>query len=77
MSSVSVAEAKAHLSELLQRIEAGEELIITRRGKAIAKLSPIEPPRQPVKSLAEFRRGIKTPSTPATKVLAALREDGR
>jgi antitoxin (DNA-binding transcriptional repressor) of toxin-antitoxin stability system len=35
MSTINVAEAKARLSELLDRVEAGEEVVITRRGKAI------------------------------------------
>ena len=34
MTEVSVAEAKAHLSELLDRVERGEEVVITRRGQA-------------------------------------------
>lgn len=33
MQTVSVAEAKAHLSEILSKVEAGEELRITRRGR--------------------------------------------
>ena len=36
MTEVSVAEAKAHLSELLDRVERGEEVVITRRGKPVA-----------------------------------------
>ena len=35
MTEVSVAEAKAHLSEILDRVEAGESVVITRRGKAV------------------------------------------
>lgn len=40
MQQVRIAEAKAHLSELLTRVEAGEEILICRRGKAIARLVP-------------------------------------
>jgi len=40
MHTVSVAQAKAHLSELLVRVESGEELQISRRGRAIARLVP-------------------------------------
>ena len=49
MRTVNVHEAKAHLSELLARVEAGETLIIARRNKPIAKLVPTtsEPPKQP------------------------------
>jgi len=40
MHQVQIAEAKSHLSALLERVEAGEEIIIARRGKPIARLIP-------------------------------------
>ena len=40
MHQVQIADAKAHLSSLLERVEAGEEIIIARRGKPIARLIP-------------------------------------
>jgi prevent-host-death family protein len=40
MQQVQIAEAKAHLSALLERVEAGEEIIIARRGKPVARLIP-------------------------------------
>lgn len=46
MDRVNIAEAKAHLSELIERAEAGETVEIMRRGKPVAKLSPIEPKKQ-------------------------------
>lgn len=48
MRSVSVAEAKAHLSELLDAVEQGEELEITRRGKPVAKVTGLPPPLKPL-----------------------------
>ena len=38
MTRVSVAEAKNRLSELIVRVEAGEEISVTRRGKTVARL---------------------------------------
>ena len=43
MSSVGVHEAKTHLSKLLRRVAAGEEIIIMRFGRPIAKLTPLTP----------------------------------
>lgn len=43
MEIVQIAQAKAHLSALLERVEAGEEIVIARRGKAIARLVPERP----------------------------------
>lgn len=40
MREVKVAEAKAQLSALLDRVERGEEIMIARRGKRIARLVP-------------------------------------
>jgi prevent-host-death family protein len=40
---VSAADAKAGLSDLLRRAEAGEEIILTRNGVAVAKLGPVQP----------------------------------
>ena len=39
---VSIREANQHLSRYLERVEQGAEIIITRRGKAIARVLPIE-----------------------------------
>jgi prevent-host-death family protein len=42
MDEVTVAEAKAHLSELIDRAERGEPVRITRRGKSVARLTGVE-----------------------------------
>ena len=49
MTTVNTQEAKAHLSRLLERVVAGEEVVIARAGKPVARLVPIEPeePRKP------------------------------
>lgn len=47
-AEVSVAEAKAHLSELLDRVEQGEEIVITRRGKPVAKVSGLRRKLEPI-----------------------------
>jgi prevent-host-death family protein len=41
METVGLFEAKTHLSELIARAERGEEVIITRHNKPVAKLVPI------------------------------------
>lgn len=41
MKSVSAREANQAFSKLLARVAAGEEVIITRRGRPVAKLGPI------------------------------------
>lgn len=46
MDSYSLAAAKAHFSELVDRAEAGETVEITRRGKLVARLVGTEKPRK-------------------------------
>jgi prevent-host-death family protein len=43
MTTVTVHVAKTQLSKLIARVEAGEEVIIARRDKPVARLVPIEP----------------------------------
>jgi prevent-host-death family protein len=59
---VKVAEAKAHLSELLARVERGEEFVIARGDTPVARLMPIE----------EKARGRA-----AIEAMLALRDSGR
>ena len=40
---VSVSEAKGQLTELVHRAEAGDEVVLTRHGKATVRLVPIRP----------------------------------
>jgi prevent-host-death family protein len=49
MSIVNVHQAKTHLSRLLAQVEAGEEIVIARRGKPVARLVSCKPrgKRQP------------------------------
>ncbi len=44
----TVHEAKTHLSRLITEVEAGGTVVITRRGKPVAKLEPIAPKKRPV-----------------------------
>jgi prevent-host-death family protein len=47
MSTVNIHEAKSRLSELLRRVEAGEEVVIARAGKPVARLLPFDAPPAP------------------------------
>lgn len=44
MKTVNVHEAKTHLSRLLARVEAGEEVVIARAGRPVARLVPVGAP---------------------------------
>lgn len=43
MATVNIHEAKTHLSRLLDRVQAGEEIVLAKAGKPIAKIVPLAP----------------------------------
>jgi prevent-host-death family protein len=47
MKTVNVHEAKTHLSRLLEEVEAGQEVVIARAGRPVARLLPLAPARPP------------------------------
>ena len=49
---VSLADAKAHLSELVERAAAGEAVCITRRGKPVAQIIAVDYPRKSIDAAA-------------------------
>ncbi|MEK6750040.1 MAG: type II toxin-antitoxin system prevent-host-death family antitoxin [Pseudomonadota bacterium] len=53
MRSVNLHEAKTHLSELVGAAAAGEEIIIAKAGKPLARLMPLEKPEPRLPGLAK------------------------
>lgn len=59
-TTIGAFEAKTHLSALLERVERGEEIVITKHGRPVARLAPMTPTpsaeaRQAVELLRAFR----------------------
>lgn len=78
MVTVSLAQAKAHLSELLDKVEAGEEVVITRRGRAVAHVSPAARPKRRLRlqDLADFRATMPRLRRPSAELLSEARDEG-
>lgn len=60
MTRVTIHQAKTHLSRLLEEVEKGGEVVISRRDKPIARLVPIEktwPERVPGRFAGQFELG--------------------
>lgn len=55
-NTVGAYEAKTHLSELLEKVEAGEEITITRHGAPVAKLVPVKKRASADERIAAIRR---------------------
>ena len=41
---INVTDAKAHLLDLVRRVEAGEEVVLTRHGTPVVRLTPVKAP---------------------------------
>ena len=91
MKSAAVSELKAALSEYLLKVKAGEEVIVTERGKPIAKIIPIAPSGTIPEQLREMEKaglvsigkgklpkefwGLPRPDDPQARVVGALFEE--
>ena len=79
MIEVGTYEAKTRLPELLKRVEAGETVVITRRGKPIARITSTGQERAAevaatIARIEEFRKTM--PRMTAEEILSA-RDEGR
>jgi prevent-host-death family protein len=76
---VNLADAKAHLSELVDRVEAGDSIDITRRGKPVARLTAATKPRQRIDaSLLQSLTATMPPQRQgAADLVRSMRDDDR
>ena len=79
MKHIQASEAKAKFSELLDQVERGETIVITRHGKVIARLTPPEAGnadkvRNAVRELKELRKDVKSATV---EEILAWRDEGR
>ncbi len=76
MRTAGVREARQNLSALLDEVKKGREIVITERGRAVAKLVPPDRPRgKGVPNLAAFRRTMPVLDPPLSATIAEERED--
>jgi prevent-host-death family protein len=78
MFQVGAYEAKTRLSQLLEQVAQGEEIVITRHGVPVAVLAPVpasrkSDPKAAIAALKVFRRGRQLAGIP----LQELIEEGR
>jgi prevent-host-death family protein len=69
MKAVNIRQARQRLSELVDQVERGEEVVLTRRGQAVARLAPAERVTRRLPSLKDFRAGIGGRGTPSVRFL--------
>jgi prevent-host-death family protein len=76
MEEVNVKDARGQLSALLDRVEKGEEIIIKRRGKRVAKMVPPGKPSN-LPSLKDFRASLKLRGKPLSQTVIDARKEER
>lgn len=79
MSVVSLAEAKAHLSALVDRVESGDTITITRRGKEVARLTQADDALRPidVDALRALTNTMPLQAQGARSFVREMRDDER
>jgi len=73
MAQVTVAQAKSQLSSLLDAVEAGQTVVITRRGKPIAELVPRRGVRDLLPQLQALRDGLPEQDSSGVETQRMLR----
>ncbi|MBV9570113.1 MAG: type II toxin-antitoxin system prevent-host-death family antitoxin [Alphaproteobacteria bacterium] len=79
METVSLANAKAQLSKLIDRVETGEEVVITRHGRPVARVTAVEQPKRPIDfdALARIRKSNPPLRKSSAKLLREMRDEER
>ena len=77
MKEVTITAARRRLGALLDEVLAGEEIILVRRGRPLARLVSIREDEKRLPSLEDFRRSIELRGPTLGEDLAATRTDER
>jgi prevent-host-death family protein len=77
MKTVGAFQAKTQLSQLLDQVEKGEAVTITRHGRPVAVLTPVAPAKTGEKWLAEIKRLRKGITLGGRASIRQLIDEGR
>jgi prevent-host-death family protein len=75
--NISVKEARSRFSAILSQAEEGDEIVIMRRGKAVARLVPCAENRRKLSSLKDFRATIRIKGEPMSETVIRNRIEER
>ncbi len=77
MKKVQVNKIREHLAKYLAEAEQGEEIVITRHSKPVARLVPVDQSKPVFPDLDEFRKKISVRGKPMTEEIAEMRKQER
>jgi prevent-host-death family protein len=72
---INAKDARGKLSSLLKRVEEGDEIVVLRRGKQVARLVPFRRKERHLPQLREFRASIKVKGEPLSVTVLRGREE--
>lgn len=77
MNKVSVVRAKAHFSEILTMAESGEEILITRRGTPVARITGMGGARKPLRfdEIDKFRASLSPTRERGVELIRRMRDE--
>ena len=79
MGAYSIAEAKAHLSALVEQVARGEQVTLTKRGKPVARIVPagelVPKPKLDLAALRKFREGMPVSPLNAAQMVRLMRDE--
>jgi prevent-host-death family protein len=74
---INVKEARNKFSALINQVAGGEEIILTRRGKEVARLVPSPQKKKKLPPLGKFRSSIKLSGKPLSQTVIDGRDEER
>jgi len=74
---INVKEARGKISSLIDRVKDGDEVIILRRGKQVARLMPVQVEKKMLPCLKAFRDSIRVTGEPISTMIASQRDEER
>ena len=77
MRTVNVSETRENLAQLLDAVEAGEEVLIVRRDRPVARLVPVASAMSRFPSRRDLREALPPMREDAEDFVRALRDDER
>jgi prevent-host-death family protein len=79
MGAYSIAEAKAHLSALLEQVARGEVVTLTKRGKPVARIFPAGDlpvkPKMDLRALEKFRARLPKARVNSAEMVRKMRDE--
>lgn len=80
ITSVSIAEAKSHLSEIVARVEAGEDVVITKRGVEVVRMTAITAKKDKKinwEAIRAFRKSLPVSDISGAELIRQMRDEER